>query len=203
MRSSNLLKSFAVALALSMAVPAFSAIASSSVVAERPEKEQMSLLLTMLSAHEYRPSAKVLARIGSTRSVTRLLIFISNSPKYRPTIRVRALATLYLLPADNVRKYLLSVVHERENTKSNLGTLLRKQALRSLGRGFGKSVVTDLVAVKGDTNGQIREGVAQALGDTGAKEALPYLKAWLPNEKELFVRLAIDNAIEVIRKGSR
>ena len=191
-----------VILVMALLLPSMSTAAPPEAT-DRSEEEQMALLLAMLGAHEYTPKARVLARIGSAKDVTRLLIYISDYRRYRPTIRVRALASLYLFPNPDVKQYLLSVVHERGNIKTSVGTLLRKQSLRSLGRGFGGSVVPELVAVRTDSNAQIREGVAHALGDTGSQTAVSHLQAWLPTESELFVRLAIDRALETIRKGSR
>ena len=176
---------------------------SQTIRQERDTRKQRALLLTLLGAHEYSPSLRVLKRIGTERELTRQLIYISGWKRYRSVIRVRALATLALFPTDDVYKYLLSVVHERDNVGHTLGLLLRKQALRSLGRGFGNRAISDLVAVRSDPNAQIREGVAQGLGDTRSSAAIVHLEAWLPNEKELFVRVAIDNALEIVRKARR
>ena len=40
-------------------------------------------------------------------------------------------------------------------------------------------------------------------GDTGARDAMAPLNAWLPNEKKLFVRVAIDKALDRIRAAHR
>lgn len=169
----------------------------------RTQKEQRTLILMVLRAHEYNPKLSVFKRIGSAKDVTKILIMISGHKQFRAKTRVRAAAALALFPTQEVRLYLTSVVHERSFIGTMFGTLLRKQSLRSLGKAFGKEVVSDLAAVRTDTNAQIREGVAYALGDTGAIEAMPYLKGWLPNEKELFVRLAIDRSIDALRKRKR
>ena len=173
-------------------------VTSAGPVQARSEKEQERLLIVVLNAHEYRPNKKVLDKIGP--EVNRLLIRIATYHTMRATVRVRALSSLALYPSNQTRRYLLSLFHERSLKKSPSGLLLRRQAIRSAARAFRASVIADIITLKTDRNVQIREAVAHALGDTLSKQALPHLRAWLPHEKELFIRLAIEKSITRITR---
>ena len=88
-------------------------------------------------------------------------------------------------------------------TGTPTGTLLRRQALRSLGKAFRGDVVVSIANLKNDVNPQIRIAVAHALAETQSDRAIPILSAWLPNEKELGVREAVDRALESFYRRGR
>jgi HEAT repeat protein len=159
--------------------------------------EQRRELLVLLNAHEFRVDARVLQRIGP--QVPKLLVEISSVPDHRPTVRNHALMALAVFPTVQTRRYLESLLLERSLKGSPTGTLLRRQALRSLGRAFKGEVVVAIANLKNDPDPQIRIAVAQALGDTASPRARPILAAWLPHEKDLGVRLAVDVALERFR----
>ena len=165
----------------------------------RDIKEQERLLMVLLNAHEYRPTRKLLDRVG--KDVNRLLVRISTYRSARAKVRVRALLSLALYPTRRTKLYLLSLFHERSLKKNNTGLLMRRQALRSAAFAFKTEVINDILILKADPSPQIREAVAHALGDTLSLSALSPLRAWLPNERELFVRIAIDRSIVRIKRA--
>lgn len=167
----------------------------------RPAHQQRSDLLMVLNAYEFRVDAQVLRKIGP--DVNKLLIEISGDPGFRPRVRNHALMALAVYPVDQTRKYLESLLLEPSLIGTSTGTLIRRQALRSLGKAFGGSVVVPIANLKDDVNPQIRIAVAHALADTQSDRAIPILSAWLPNEKELGVREAVDRALESFRKRGR
>ena len=166
--------------------------------ASAPYHEQRRELMVLLNAYEFRVDVAVLERIGP--EVPKLLIEISSTTRQRPTVRNHALMALSVFPSEQTRKYLESLLMERSLKGSPTGTLLRRQALRSLGRAFGDRVVVPIANLKDDPDPQIRIAVAQALGDTGSPRAQSILAAWLPHEKDLAVREAVDHALEHIRR---
>jgi hypothetical protein len=168
-----------------LAVPA-------TVQANRSDEERS--LITYLSAHEFQPSRKILDRISADPN--RLLIRVAGYTKLRPTLRVRAIASIALYPSQQTQRYLLALFHERSLKKSNTGLLIRRQALRSAGRAFGVEVVDEIKALRTDKDPNIRDAVAHALADTRLKALIPYLQAWLPNEDTYLVRGSIEQAIE-------
>jgi hypothetical protein len=176
-------------------------LSAATAAAATTVKEQERSLLKLLAAHEYQPNRRVLDRIGP--DVNQLLVHVASYRNVRTTLRVRALASLALYPSPRTRQYLSAQLHERDLMGTPGGTLMRRQAMRSLGLAFGVEVVGELTPFRDDPDPQIREGAAHALGDTGAADALAPLSAWLPNESKLFVRVAIDNAINRIRAAKR
>ena len=163
--------------------------------------EQERSVLSILSAHEYRPDLQVLRRVGP--DVSRVLIRISSRKSVRLSIRLRAVATLELYPGEAIRRYLLTVLHDPLYRRSDLGLGMRRQAIRTLAKAFGDSVVDDLLELKQDVNAQLREAVAYGLGETGSRRAVPHLKSWLQRESELFVKLAIDKALNSLYRAER
>ncbi len=168
----------------------------------RPAHEQRSDLLMLLNAYEFRVDAKVLRKIGP--EVNKLLIEVSGDPGFRPRVRNHALMALSVYPVTQTRRYLESLLLEPSLIGNSTGTLIRRQALRSLGKAFGGEVVVPIANLKDDKNPQIRIAVAHALAETKSERAIPILSAWLPHEKELGVREAVDRALESFyKRGQR
>ncbi len=167
----------------------------------KPSHEQRSDLLLLLNAYEFRVDAEVLRKIGP--EVNKLLIEISGDPGFRARVRNHALMALSAYPAVQTRRYLESLLLEPSLIGNPTGTLLRRQALRSLGKAFAGEVVVPIANLKDDKNPQIRIAVAHALAGTRGDRAIPILTGWLPNEKELGVREAVDRALESFHKRGR
>ncbi len=171
--------------------------------ANRPlhEDEQRATLVSVLSAHEYRVSEKILRSIGP--DTNRLLVHVAGDPNVRPSIRQNALRSLVVFPGDRTQRYLETVLYDPELSGTPQGTVLRRQAMLSYGTAFHGKAVSALAPLARDTDAQIREGAAQALGATQAEAARRILDSWLPHEPELFVRLAVDRALEGMRRRGR
>jgi hypothetical protein len=184
-----------VSLALALALCSWVTVASA---AERSRDDVRRSLITWLESDEFRVDKRALDGLG--KEINKLLVDVAGDPGQMPTIRQRAVGALAVYPTTRSRQFLAGVVFERAFVGNALGTLLRREALRSLGRGFGESAVSTLASVRGDESPQIREACARALGDTGSDAAMSELNAWLSNEPELFVRVAIDEAIDAIRR---
>ncbi|MEZ4269236.1 MAG: HEAT repeat domain-containing protein [Myxococcota bacterium] len=174
------------------------AVAPSATAAERSRDDVRRSLLTWLESQEFRVDKRALDGLGG--EINKLLVEFAGDPGQVATVRQRAISALAVYPSTRSRQFLAGVVFERAFVGNSLGTLLRREALRALGRGFGESVVNTLASVRSDSNPQIREACARALGDTKSDNAMSELSAWLPNEPELFVRVAIDEATDAIRR---
>ena len=173
----------------------------SAARSESSEEAQLRILLQFLNAHEFKVSRKGFDRIGT--DVNRLLVSISGDPRQRPTIRVRATSSLAVFPSERSQRYLNGVLYDPELKKNKFGLLQRREAMMSLGAAFKGDAVQTLAGFYDHEDPQIREGCAHALGITGSDRALPPLKAWLPNEPEIFVREAIERAIERLGQDKR
>ena len=163
----------------------------------RTPDEQREALIGLLGATELRLGRALLDTVGD--DVPHQLILVADLPAVAPIVRTRAVAALAYYPSPQTRGYLVSLLHERSLANTAVGALLRRQAIRSLGAGFGEGAIDDLIPLQGDRDPLIREAVARGLGDTASAHALPTLEAWLGREPELTVRAAIDHAISQLR----
>jgi len=176
------------------------ALLATSVVQARPlaPAEQRASLLSLLGGHHFRVDRPTLDRLGPPREISNHLVHFSGDPKLRPTLRQRAIAALRVYPSQRTRTILEGLLYDPD-LKTAAGVGLRREALLSLAIAFREQAVTPISNHRDDANPQIREACARALGATQSRGALPLLDAWLPHEPELFVRLAVDNAIAHIR----
>lgn len=131
--------------------------------------------------------------------VPRLLVDIANHPAETTAVRVRALTALAFYPTPDIRSFLAGLLHEPALTGSPAGTMLRAEALRSLGKGFGEDAVEDLAALREDPSPTVRAAAAEGLGHTRSEVARQLLEAWLGAEPTLPVRAAIDDGLRRLR----
>ena len=180
-------------LALTLAAPSVSAKGPPS------RDQQRDSIVTLLAAKNVRLNRRVLDTVGP--DVNELLIDIAGHPRETEIVRAHAVAALSVYPSGRTRAYLRGLLHERTLIGTRFGNRVRAQAVRSLALAFGDEAIDDVVPLRSDTDPQIREAVARALGDTRSHYAMPILTTWLSQENVLHVRVAIDDAI--LRIGQR
>lgn len=168
-----------------------------AAVPARPRSDQRASLVELLGAHELVLDRRSLDTIGP--DVAQLLIDVAGGPNERPTVRVRAVAALALYPNASTHAYLRAQLFERTWFGSSLGSKMRSQALRSLGRAYGDSAIDDIASLRDDADPLVREGVAWALLDTRSTRGVPVLEAWLSHEEDFTVRSAVDQALTKLR----
>jgi len=165
--------------------------------AERNPDEQREMLVRLLGDKGLQLDRRILDPIGD--DVPHQLVLIADLPRVRSLVRVRAVAALALYPTPTTRRYLVGILTGHGNVGTELGTRLRRQALRSLGAGFGSDAVDDILAHRRDRAPAIRMSVAKALRDASDPRVVPLLEQWLGAEPDLTVRAAIDDAISYLR----
>lgn len=163
----------------------------------RSKADQRTSLVYYLNAYELRLTREALDQIGP--DVPQLLVDLVNAPDAAVKVRVRACAGLGLYPTQQSFDVLRTLLHERLLIGTEVGLQLRRQALRSLGRGFGDRSVDDIVHLRNDPEPLVREAVAHALSDAGSARPLPMLETWLSIEPVLHVRMAVDAAVSRLR----
>lgn len=176
------------------------ALLATSVAQARPlaPDEQRASLIRLLGGHHFRADRPTFDRLGPAREIIDHLVHFTGNPKLRPTLRRRAITALRIYPSERARKVLEAVLYDPALNKS-WGVAMRREAMLSLAIAFKEHAIMSISNHRDATDPQIREGCARALGATQSRNALPLLDAWLPNEPELFVRLAVDHAIAHIR----
>lgn len=172
-------------------------LALPATAARRSRADQRASLVWYLNAYELKLTREALDRIGP--DVAELLVDILNTPDAFVKVRVRACAGLGLYPSQQSFDVLRELLHERSLIGTELGIQLRRQALRSLGKGFGDRAVDDIIHLRTDPEPLVREAVAHALGDAGSVRALPMLETWLSVEPVLHVRMAVDSTVARLR----
>ncbi len=189
--SPRLLRAAALAFALA------GSLAVSSDASARSKSEQRSSLVWLLSSYELQLRPENLARIGA--DVGELLVDIMNTPNEAVRVRVRAVAALAFYPSEATYEVLMSLLHERADNGTELGLQMRRQALRSLGRGFGDRAVDAMLSLKNDPEPLVREAVALGLLDAGSVRVVPTLETWLSVEPHLAVKIALDRAVNRLK----
>jgi len=169
----------------------------SSTASARSKSDQRSSLVWLLSSYELQLKPDALARIGP--DVGELLVDIMNTPREAVRVRVRAVAALAFYPSEATYDVLTSLLHERAHNGTELGLQLRRQALRSLGRGFGDRAVEAMLHLRNDPEPLVREAVALGLLDAGSIRVLPTLETWLSVEPHLAVKIALDRAVNRLK----
>jgi len=165
--------------------------------ANRSRPERRASLVWLLASYHTELRRDTLDELGP--DTVELLIDIANTPRDAPRVRVRALAGLGLYPTEDSYSFLTSLLNERNLIGNPDGLQMRRQAIRSLGRAFGERPIDELMTFKNDEQAGIRQAVAQALGDSRCQRALPVLELWLTSEQDLFVRDAVDKAVNQLR----
>jgi HEAT repeat protein len=173
------------------------ALIQTSDARARSKADQHNSLIWYLSAYEVELTRTSLDRLGP--DVPQLLVDILNTPTAHLRVRVRACAALAFYPSEQTFDVLRTLLHERSLKGNELGLQMRRQALRSLGRGFGDRGVDDILGLRNDPEPLVREAVAQALSDAGSARPLAMLETWLATEPVLHVRMAVDRAVSRLR----
>ena len=177
------------------AVLLFASVAQSRGLAPA---EQRASLLTLLEGHHFRVDRKLFDRLGRSKEIVDHLVRFASDPGLKPSLRHRATAALRVYPTTRTERFLGGLLYD-PTLQNTQGVIQRREAMLSLAIAFRHRAITPLRNHRDDTNPQIREGCARALGATRSTDALPVLDAWLHHEPELFVRIAVDKAIEYIR----
>jgi len=164
----------------------------------RSKGDQRNALIYYLSSYELELTRASLDRIGP--DIPQVLVDVLNAPEAQVRVRVRACAALAFYPTEQTFDVLRTLLHERSFKGNELGLQMRRQALRSLGRGFGDRGIDDILALRDDPEPLVREAVAQALGDSGSVRPLTLLETWLSTEPVLHVRMAVDRAVSRLRE---
>jgi len=173
------------------------AFVGSAQASNRPRPARRASLVWLLASYQVELKRTDLDQFGP--DTVELLIDIANTPRDAAKVRVRALAGLGLYPSEDSYAFLTSLLNERNLIGNFDGLQMRRQAIRSLGRGFGERAIDELMTFKNDEQPAVRQAVAQALGDSGSQRALPTLELWLDNEQDITVKIAVDRAVNQLR----
>jgi len=176
------------------------------------------MIRSLLALSMFLTAAETAAQAPNTDVVRRMLGAIDSGPSalewqalgpetvplleaiYRDTtvpahVRFQALSALRHFPTPETRAFLLTVA--RESGQSDLHI---RQALTSLGHAFGDSAVTDVSTFMAHTSSVVREGAALSLGRNPSALAQRTLRARLPVEPSPVVRMAIERALQPVRR---
>ncbi|MFT7578674.1 MAG: HEAT repeat protein [Myxococcota bacterium] len=172
-------------------------LATPALAVGKTSDQRRRTLVSLLANRDARLTRSVLRTVGP--DINELLINIAGHPQARPHVRMRAIAGMGYFPSPPTRGFLGSLLLERNLLGTELGTMLRRQAIRSLAVAFGGEAVDDLLSLRNDPIKEIRVSLARALGDTGSPKALTHLKSWLGLEREITVKIAIDLSIDKLQ----
>jgi HEAT repeats len=110
-------------------------------------------------------------------------------------LRIRAYRALALYPGAGTEAALREAVEEHGELEGGVDTLYLRAAMDSLARVAREDAVAALAAMLEHPTRDVRAAAALAMGETAADTAIAVLRARLPEEPELQVRLAIAEAL--------
>lgn len=151
-----------------------------------PTKET---LRSMLSAYEGVPTREhVLAMGPDAASLLRSLHDDANEPAF---VRLRSLSALRYFPTETNRRYLARVASR------GTSLLFAREAILSLGRGFGDRALDDVRPFLDRSEKMLREAAIRSLGHMREPRARTALEGHRVREREPRLRALVDQMLRV------
>ena len=172
-----------------------STLTSVVALAQSPEDELQRKVVTVLKAHEYKPSKKLWKRWGEEK-VNDILAQMALDIRVAPSLRKRAIMSLSQLPSGRTKSTLGALI---SNEKTSLG--LRRQALYSLAYAYPKRALPEVERHLVSGPKHLREAAAHAMALIDDIRVYTLLKERLSTEQALVVRKAIDRTLMIRKKG--
>lgn len=150
-----------------------------------PSRAQVRALL---SGIEHTPSDADWRRVGE--GALPILLDLYNDTREVPYVRLRAVGATAAFPRPAVRTFLLAVARA-----DGQNDLMVREAVSALGRGFGATATSELIAFLDHDEEVVREVAARWLGRIGESEGTRALRARLTVERNASVRQVIERAL--------
>lgn len=141
----------------------------------------------MLSGYEASPSREAIVQLGP--EVVPILRALHEDENELTFVRLRALAALRHFPTESNRRYLAAVA-ARENAP-----LFVREALLSLGRGFGRRAIEDVRPFLTRDEVAVREAAIRSLGAMRDARALALLERHREREGNQRLREMVDHMV--------
>jgi len=125
-----------------------------------------------------------------------------NASMMESGLRLRAYRALALYPSTETEAALRAAVVEHGALAGGIDTLYARAAMESLAHVAPDGSVATLAPMLAHPSQDVRAGAALALRETGSPSAIPALRARLPEEPVLQVRLAIADALNELNEAT-
>ena len=135
-------------------------------------------------------------RVGNVETTNEVLIQMILDRDMREVYRLRALQALAYFPGRTSNQFLWQVVHDRSMKDS-----FKLASLISLGAAYQAEVLTDLSPFLRDESSALREGAIRGLGFIRDPRVLPILRNHLHQEKDLELRLMVEQSIRQVERA--
>ena len=166
--------------------------------ADTPQSLHRRTVVNLLISKQGFPTAKQMLRTGKVRVTVRILTGLVTEKNHNPVIRLNALRALEYFPTKETENFLGSLLYDRYRP-----LMYKATAMRAMARAFGSRVYFELLPFLRDSEAQLREGAALALGEIDDPRVMANLSNHLTHEQELSVRIAIERGMKLIRERER
>ena len=156
------------------------------------ETKRRSVVL-LLSGYEYEPALADWERIGP--DANRILVNLIEDGALRPSLRLKALASLAWFPSRRSRAVLTQKMHARRAT-----AIERRVAMRTLALAFGVDAVDELRGFLRSPELVLREGAIRGLGFIRNERVKAILRAHLEVEQDLDLKVLTDEMLSAQSK---
>lgn len=177
-----------VALVALVALGALGATLAWSPAARADDDTKRRTVILLLSGYEYEPTLEDWERVGP--DANRILVDVIGDRMLRPSLRLKALASLAWFPSKRSRAVLDEKLHGGESTD-----IERRVATRTLALAFGAEVVPDLQHFLQSPDRSRRESAIRALGLIRTERVRGILRTHLEGEEDLDLRLLTDDIL--------
>jgi HEAT repeat protein len=154
-------------------------------------------VVEQLSGIDYVPTRGSLDEALGEAGLEALIAIARGEGDEDAGLRIRAYRALSLYPGSQTAAALHDAVAEHISV-AGVDTLYLQAAMSSLARIDGEGAVPSLGPMLDHPSRDVRAAAATALGETGSGDAIPLLRARLPLEAVIQVRLAIADALRAL-----
>jgi hypothetical protein len=159
---------------------------------QEPERENVT---TLLKAYDAFPKATTFKSVAEDpRTILLEIVSDSTEPEI---VRLQALDALSLFPDGDVRQVFRQVV--ADSWDHTLAPRATHNAINGLMYGWGEAALDDVLPLLSHPDLQVRLTVVHAVGKSGGDVGRAALRAQLADEKDPYVREAIQKHANSIR----
>lgn len=180
-------------LALTVLLPA-----APAAHAQSEEGFHKRAVLRLLMSRRGFPTRRHFLRTGKIVDTNRIIALIASDRKVKHYMRLNALRALEYFPSKRSEEVLMTTLYARKQMPA-----YQRVCLRALARGFGVRMYYEILPFLRHEHPKVRAGAALALGEIDDGRVQGILMTHLANEQSISVRLAIEAALEAIKRRNQ
>lgn len=181
-----------------LVVALFATHSPTEATAQMPTAHHRQHVLNLLRAKRGFPTRKALLRSGRIAETNKILTEMAESRTLSFHLKLNSIRALEYFPTKRTEDVLMTMLFARRQSAT-----FKRTILRSLARAFGVKLYFEFLPFLHDPHPTVRAGAATALGEIDDGRVSGVLRNQLVREKELTVRLALEDAMAMVAARER